>query len=198
MLNHLQLFAVLLWRLCEAPASLAFGPPAPPPPPLTEIESFQQTGLEGRAAAYTALVAQASSQWGVPPFPLAALLQVESGWQLGRTSPKGAIGLAQFTPSGRQAVTTLRRRRGAAPFTQAQALDPTHAISAAAELLSHLQDHCGSLDRALGAYNRGRCGGVTGFRARVWQVTNRLRLRAGLPPLRPPAPPRPRPRPANA
>ena len=123
---------------------------------------------------------------------LAALLQVESGWQAWRENPRtGAAGIAQFMPSGRQAVMTIRRLRGAPrPFTQAHALDPHQAIPAAAELLVYLQDRCGTLDRALGAYNSGRCGGVRGFRARVWHWTNRLRTQAGLPPLPVAAPPR--------
>lgn len=177
--------------------------PSSQPVQLERIE-FIAFGVT-QADKYDQIILTASREWGLDPFMLKGLLYVESGFDptiVNKTS--GAAGIAQFTGGGRSAVRNLRKRRGVKNpnFTLEHAKDPSKAIPAAAEILSHLIDLYGR-DGSLAAYVSGPSGGravsrrglwVMGKRVR-WYVLevikqcNRLRTEAGLPPV--PGPKRP-------
>ena len=172
-----------------APASQPASAPVALAEPLEE-RAFRLT----QTGRYDQAILEAAKAWGLDPFILKGLLFAESGFNPLAVSPKGAIGLAQITPGGRVGLTNLRRARGAQPsrFTVAMALDPSHAIPAAAELLAYHRDQAGGdMRRALAGYNTGSTKKkACGFVRRVHRHTNRFRVDAGLPPLPDPeAPP---------
>ena len=158
--------------------------------------AFQAT----QRGALDPLILNSAAQWGLDPFLLKGLLLVESGLLPTITNPRsGAVGIAQFVPSGRWAVTRIRRLRDprAAVFTTAMALDPHQAIPAAAELMAYLIAQYGR-DRGLNAYNTGKpLQHTTTFLLSVIRQANRLRTAAGLWPLPAPQPRRRRPPPST-
>lgn len=93
-------------------------------------------------AAYTTDVDVSSSKWGIRPELLAAVLQIESGFNPQAQSNAGAEGIAQFEPGTAQSY-------GVNPW------DPASAIDGAAHLLSDLEHQYGSETLALAAYNGG-------------------------------------------
>jgi hypothetical protein len=104
------------------------------------------------AVPYAPLFAQAGTKYGVPPELLAAVAQVESGYDPSAVSPAGARGLMQLMPSTAAGL-------GVNP------MDPAQAVDGAARLLSGDLASFGSLPLALAAYNAGpgavhRYGGV--------------------------------------
>ena len=121
----------------------------------------------------------AEQKHGLPRHVIDSILYAESrGNPKARNRKSGAAGVAQFTAGGRKAVERIRRARGEQRwrFTLADAMDPVQAIAAAAELLAYLVDYCrGSLVRALGAYNTGRCM-VNGYARRVLRYAEFLRM----------------------
>lgn len=89
-------------------------------------------------------VMQASSATGIDAALLHAVITVESGYNQGAVSPKGATGLMQLLPA------TARR------FGTANPLDPAANIQAGARYLSHLLGlFDNNLELALAAYNAG-------------------------------------------
>ena len=152
--------------------------------PLVPIEftAFDAT----QQGAYDQIILAAARDWDLDPFILKGLLRVESGFDPKITNKDtGAAGIAQFMPSGRAAVTRIRRLRDrkAPGFSHKDALDPEKAIPAAAELLAFLRDKYGLLP-ALNAYNTGRpYRHVRGFVLEIVKWSNRYRTEAGLWPL---------------
>ncbi|MCU1495391.1 MAG: Lytic transglycosylase catalytic [Acidimicrobiaceae bacterium] len=88
------------------------------------------------------LFASAASQYGVPATLLAAVAQVESGYNPSAVSSAGAQGLMQILPSTAAGL-------GINP------LDPAQAIDGAAQLLSSYLAQYHSTPMALAAYNAG-------------------------------------------
>ncbi|HEY8085331.1 MAG TPA: lytic transglycosylase domain-containing protein [Methylophilaceae bacterium] len=100
------------------------------------------------AAPYLALIASASSSYSLPANLLARVLYQESSFNPDiitgkKTSPVGALGIAQFMPAT------------AADFG-INPLDPNQAIPAAAKYLKSLYNQFGTWDKALAAYNWGQ------------------------------------------
>lgn len=151
----------------------------------TDLRAFALT----QEGPHDAAILSAALTHGLDAWVLKALLGVESREVATATNHRsGATGIAQFTAGGRWAVSRLQGRA----FTRQDALRPASAIDGAARLLRHHLDECGTLRGALGAYGRGRCGGLRHYVARIIQQANRLRLEAGLPPIREPQTPRTR------
>jgi soluble lytic murein transglycosylase-like protein len=120
---------------------------------------------------YRALTERAAADAGIPAAMLAAVLQVESGWDPSALSDAGAMGIAEFTPTTAAAVGL------------ADPLDPAQAIPAAARLLAAHRRAFGSWALALAAYNAGpdavrRAGGVPPFRE-TWSYVVRVLALAG-------------------
>jgi soluble lytic murein transglycosylase-like protein len=127
------------------PVPAASTTPAPVP-------SAAALAVSGAPAPYDAIVRQVASRQGVDPRLVRAVIAVESGWEPGATSPKGAMGLMQLMPA------TAREYNVGDPY------DPRANIEAGVRRLKQLLDHF-SLQLALAAYNAGeaavdRFGGV--------------------------------------
>ena len=190
--------AIVVAALCALPGVARVDPPpvhtsAPsskPAPSSTQPAPCQET-TEQRAyrLAYPggveATIGTAAKDWGLDGFVLLALLWAESRLEARPVHRRsGAAGISQLTAGGRRAVSRLRARRGApTTFTHAMALEPGEAIPAAAELLAHLVERRGDLERAITAYNCWRCLRPTGFARHVLRQANRRRVEAGLPPI---------------
>ena len=186
------------------PASGPFGPG--PYPETAVLVAFGATQRQ----QYDQEILGAAIRWNVDPFLLKGLLYSESRFRARQVNRRtGAAGIAQLTARGRRGVAQLRRRRGdPSGFSLRRALDPKHAIPAAAELLALYSRRYG-LDGAIVAYNAGPRGGrlvrdqgfwparprVGPFLLVVLRHTNRYRTAAGLPPL--PLPPVPASQPAT-
>jgi soluble lytic murein transglycosylase-like protein len=189
-----------------APATLPAAPLASPYPETKVLVAFGATQRQ----RYDQEILGAAIRWNLDPFLLKGLLYSESRFEPRRVNRRtGAAGIAQITARGRRGVAQLRGRRGdKSGFSLRQALDPKHAIPAAAELLALYSKRYG-LDGAIAAYNAGARAGILvrdlGFwpaRPRVGPFllvvlrhTNRYRTAAGLPPL--PLPPVPASQPAT-
>ncbi len=137
---------------------------------------------EGPAAARSVqrsdlreLVQRISLEGGVDPRLMHALVTVESGYQPGAVSRKGALGLTQLMPA------TARRLHVKNP------LDPEQNVRAGVRELSRLIDrYAGDLPRALAAYNAGegavdRHRGVPPYRETRGYVQRILSLYYGRP-----------------
>jgi soluble lytic murein transglycosylase-like protein len=125
---------------------------------------------------YRDLIDRASSTHGVDPRLVRAVIQVESAFQSGARSPKGAMGLMQLMPE------TARRYAVRNPF------DPAANVEAGTRYLKSLLDRF-PLNLALAAYNAGeaaveRFGGVPPYpetRAYVGRVLKLVSARADIP-----------------
>ncbi|MGY1606459.1 transglycosylase SLT domain-containing protein [Geodermatophilus sp. SYSU D00700] len=120
------------------------------PTSATPAPAATGTGLAG--VPYADLFATAGARHGVDPALLAAVAQVESGFDSAAVSPAGATGLMQFMPA-------------TAAGLGVDASDPASAVDGAARYLRRLTDRFGSTELALAAYNAGpgavaRAGGV--------------------------------------
>ena len=128
----------------------SFGAPA--------LAGYQHTGVGGgavNAVPYAHLFNIAGARHGVDPRLLAAVAQVESGFNPSAVSRAGAQGLMQFMP-------------GTAAGMGIDPLDPAQAVDGAARYLRQQLDRFGSVELALAAYNAGpgavsRHGGIPPF-----------------------------------
>lgn len=148
------------------PSGIARKAPSSPAGPLDHASrrpgcGKAPAGTTARMARspYAAHIDRQARAHGVDSHVLHSLLWHESRMDPRARNPRtGALGLGQFVPSGRAAVSRIRRAKGQPwRFTANDALNPFFAISAAAELVAHLVDHCGSTLRGLGAYASGSC-----------------------------------------
>jgi len=121
------------------------------------------------------LVHRVSTEQGVDPRLVHALVTVESGYEPRAVSPKGALGLTQLMPA------TAKRLHVANPF------DPEQNVRAGVRELQRLIDrYAGDLPRALAAYNAGegavdRYRGVPPYRETRGYVQRILSLYYGRP-----------------
>lgn len=92
-------------------------------------------------------VREAAEENGVDAELLKAVIAVESGYQKGAVSPRGALGLMQITP-----VTASRY---ATPADAARLIEPRINIHTGARMLADLIRRFGHIDAALAAWNAG-------------------------------------------
>ena len=141
--------------------------------PVAGAPSYRTTtaGLPGRAAAFEDLVIEHAQRQSLRPELVRAIIQVESGFDPGATSPKGAMGLMQLMPG-----TATR-------FGVRDVWDPVDNLSGGMAYLSWLIDfYGGDLARTLAGYNAGeqaveRYGGVPPYaetEAYVARITSDL------------------------
>ena len=109
---------------------------APTEPPEAAEASLMASG------PYTDIITSMAQAHGVDPVLVQALIQVESGYQPGARSHKGAMGLMQLMPS------TARQYNVRNPY------DPNANIAAGVKHLKSLIDRWG-VELALAAYNAG-------------------------------------------
>lgn len=92
-------------------------------------------------------VREAAAQHGVDAELLKAIIAVESGYQRGAVSPRGALGLMQITPE--------TASRYATPADAARLIEPRINIHTGARMLADLLRRFGHIDAALAAWNAG-------------------------------------------
>lgn len=90
---------------------------------------------------------EAAARHGVDAELLKAVIAVESGFQAGAVSPRGALGLMQITPEA--------AARYATPADAARLIDPRINIQTGARMLADLLKRFRRLDAALAAWNAG-------------------------------------------
>jgi cell wall-associated NlpC family hydrolase len=122
----------------------------------TQATGFARPMAAGSVSQYSALFAQAETQYQLPTGLLAAVAQTESGGNASAVSPSGAQGLMQLMPS-------------TAAGLDVDPWNPSQAVSGAAQLLSKYMHSYGSVPLALAAYNAGpgaveQYGGVPPYR----------------------------------
>ncbi len=131
---------------------------------------------EGARRRFRPLVEAAATGHGLDPRLLTAIIQVESAFNPGATSRRGAQGLMQLMPAT------------AVGYAVRDAYDPEENIRGGAHYLRHLLDlFAGNLPLALAAYNAGeaavqRFGGIPPFaetREYVRRVLTRYRVLGG-------------------
>lgn len=92
-------------------------------------------------------VREAAAEHGVDAELLKAVIAVESGYQKGAVSPRGAMGLMQITPE--------TASRYATPADAARLIEPRINIHTGARMLADLLRRFHSIDAALAAWNAG-------------------------------------------
>lgn len=92
-------------------------------------------------------VREAASRHGVDAELIKAIIAVESGYQRGAVSPRGALGLMQITPE--------TASRYATPADAARLIEPRINILTGARMLADLIHRFGRIDAALAAWNAG-------------------------------------------
>lgn len=92
-------------------------------------------------------VREAAARHGVDAELLKAVIAVESGYQPGAVSPRGALGLMQITPE--------TASRYASPAEAARLAEPRINIHTGARMLADLLRRFGRIDAALAAWNAG-------------------------------------------
>ncbi len=114
--------------------------PSPPEKP-----GRVRSAVVGRQAAALPLIAQAAQRYGIDPALVAAVADVESGFNARAVSPKGAIGAMQLIP------TTAADYLVTDPYDLRQNLE-----GGTRYLKDLLTAHNGNLPLALAAYNAGK------------------------------------------
>jgi soluble lytic murein transglycosylase-like protein len=110
----------------------------------TMVSNVQPVAGKQAPQAIDAAVRQIASEQSLPPELLHSVIQVESNYNPGAVSPKGAQGLMQLIPE------TARR------FGVLNSFDPVENIQGGAKYLKYLLDlYRGDYPRALAAYNAG-------------------------------------------
>lgn len=100
------------------------------------------------AGPYTAYTAEAAQRFGIPRAWIDAVLDMESGGDVGAVSSAGAMGLMQVMPDT-WAMLRVRHRLGDDPF------DPRANILAGTAYLREMHDRYGDIAAMLAAYNAG-------------------------------------------
>jgi soluble lytic murein transglycosylase-like protein len=139
-------------------------------------------GCRARVAQLARWIVEVSQAHEVDPWVLAAMAVRESGlnpFAIGRAGERGVV---QLHPQGSHSrgITFVRsegyRRRCARQPGACQ----REILDAGAQHLSQWVRRCGSLEAALGGYNRGACG-ATDYTVRVLRERDRLLRLAGVP-----------------
>ncbi len=185
----LSLFAPVAYQpRAETLPVVAPRPPAGPPSSAGWIEGVRPS-LEGmrlptRGADLDTLlrtVDRASARFSVDPVAVLAVILVESRFDSGAVSPRGAKGLMQLrVETARELADDL-----GIPWTSDDLLhDPETNVVLGTYYLSSLVRRFGDLDLALAAFNAGpgrvqsvAGGAPRGYANRVWDAVVRLRLR---------------------
>lgn len=136
--------------MVEVPASVVtgfeeFAEPVPEPAPARAIQPpvIETPPAPARPSDPRSMVREAALRAGLPPAFVESVALVESAFQTGAISPKGAIGVMQLMPDTAKAL-------GADPH------DPQQNIEAGTRLLRDLLiKYDGDVVKALSAYNAG-------------------------------------------
>jgi soluble lytic murein transglycosylase len=131
-------------------------PPSPPPAIPRQIDPLAAQVLERmpsleveEASDLASVVRQESEAAGLDPVLVMAVIGVESGWEPGAVSERGARGLMQLR---RVALETEERRAGLPP---GDVHDPVHNVRMGVRYLARMVGLFDDVDLALVAYNSG-------------------------------------------
>lgn len=102
---------------------------------------------------YESVIAERSSERGLDPYLVAALINVESGFDADDVSPRRAVGLMQLMPE--TAAEVARDNRIPGDRTPASLKDPDLNIRIGTLHLALLRDRFATTEQALAAYNAG-------------------------------------------
>lgn len=100
------------------------------------------------------MLAESAARHEVSPYLVAAVIEVESGWDEGARSPAGAVGLMQIMPS----TAAELARRGSVDgdeYPVERLSDPRVNIEYGAAYLRYLVERYHEVETALAAYNAG-------------------------------------------
>jgi soluble lytic murein transglycosylase-like protein len=113
-------------------------------PAVSEAGGRISPALLARSVQYDSIIEDASARTSIEPELLRAVIVVESGFDAGAVSPKGARGLMQLMPATARA------------YGAANAGDPAQNVHAGARYLRYLMDRYGNdMELVLAAYNAG-------------------------------------------
>jgi len=144
--------------LLPSPMGRNPGPAAAPQPPsvprpadplAAHVLDRMPSLTVDEASDLAATVRVESDAAGLDPILVLAVIGVESGWEPGAVSGRGARGLMQLR---RLALETEERQAGLAP---GNVHDPIHNVRMGIRYLSRMVTAFGDLDLALVAYNAG-------------------------------------------
>lgn len=102
---------------------------------------------------YQQIIVQEAKQAQLDPSLVAAVINVESRWQVDAVSRKGAKGLMQLMPT---TAEWIAEKTGQAAVTEQELFLPETNIRLGVSYLTDLLTHFGSETLALAAYNGGR------------------------------------------
>jgi soluble lytic murein transglycosylase-like protein len=135
---------------------LAPAQPAPAPtidPKLMKVKLFKRLVDHPNIAKYGPLIRSTSSERGLDPELVKAVIAVESGFDAGAVSDKGAIGLMQVLPAtGQRYGVAADKRRSVEQKLKDPKLNLRIGTHYLADLMTMFPDR---VDLALAAYNAG-------------------------------------------
>ena len=106
-------------------------------------------------------IAEEANAAGFDPLLVLAVIDVESDFEVGSVSDRGARGLMQIRP---QTLNWLAEQDGIADLSAALEADPTLDVRLGVRYLKTLKERFGTLDKALFAYNLGPAKMIRVFR----------------------------------
>jgi len=113
---------------------------------LTErVPALGETGAERLART----ILEEAAATGLDPVLVLAIIEVESGWDPGAVSNRGALGLMQLRPS------TLASEARSGGFATDDPHEPVMNVRAGIRYFARMVRHFGDADLALVAYNSG-------------------------------------------
>lgn len=126
-------------------------------------------GCEARVRRYAAAFAEAGASTRIDPFLLAAVALAESGLNPDAVGPGGERTIMQINPRSPVFPVVWSRcsREGEASCSPI-------AVHTAARMLVGVQARCGTIERALQAYNTGDCNSTVRYARNVMRVRDRL------------------------
>lgn len=114
--------------------------------------NIRQIGGHFYPLKYHETVTRHARENGLDPLLVTAIIKVESNFNPGAVSPRGAVGLMQLMPETARWVAAKRGE----PFNAALLFDPEANIRFGTWYLTHLRHEFGDMLLALAAYNGGR------------------------------------------
>lgn len=123
-------------------------------------------GCEARVGALVDYIVDAAYTYEVSPYVLAAMAWSETRFNPWAQGGVGEIGMFQIHPKNRQNLRFTRKGGAGERYRKACAKEvgacQYEVAQYAASRIATYTDKCGSTDRALSAYNTGKCGSETG------------------------------------
>ena len=140
-------------------------------------------GCDERLMEFARYLADAGQQFEVDPWLLAAMAYRESSLNPFAIGGYGEAGILQLHPRSRtsKGVRFVRDTRYRASCQKEVGACQREVVERAAQMLKSSLEKCGGdLEKALGMYNTGRCGGNPPYAARVFKERKLLMKAVGL------------------